>query len=657
MVGLTWRRSSGLLALLACADALARGASPYLPMNVSPEMDRKIQRVMLLGDKPVMRRPIAAAAVLDALPKACSKDKQLCEEVRTYLKRFMHKGKLTHARVSAAATDGESTAVLPNEHGLDVDSPWEVRAHGYYQPNDYLLISAGVIAREEETIATDSVVSFGADFAQLDIGFRDHWLSPLNDSASLISTQAPTMPSITLSNYTPFTALGLSYEVFMAEMSRQEGIVFEGGTTSGSPRLAGLQLVMEPAEGYSLAVSRETQYGGGARGGSGLSDFMDALFTGSNQQDAAGGSTEATNRLASITSSILFPGRTPFAVHIEYAGEDNAFEGRYRLGATNLSLGVDFPKVWKDFDFSYEASEWQNSWYVHHLYAEGLTNRDHVIGHWFGDNRQFGDAIGGSSHMVRAGWRLRSGDYLQATYRTLAYDSDWAGTRERAPYDRMQWLELDYSTVWRGRAIDAKLDVGRDVFGESFARLGAAFDFARTSAYRPAYLESDEPGASNTEVFVDLGAQRSEVREVMLDLGPNVITGPATNYHVAIGARRRVSERSDLGVRLEVDRIDAYDLFSVRAVDYRYRLTRKLGISGFFGAGRYDIGLPAYGYYFGGGLQYMDLFRGWDLGLDYRYHEKLTRDKVLPSDPPVTLQLPRRVFDIRGLSLYLSRRW
>jgi hypothetical protein len=86
-------------------------------------------------------------------------------------------------------------------------------------------------------------------------------------------------------------------------------------------------------------------------------------------------------------------------------------------------------------------------------------------------------------------------------------------------------------------------------------------------------------------------------------------------------------------------------------------LTRKLGISGFFGAGRYDIGLPAYGYYFGGGLQYMDLFRGWDLGLDYRYHEKLTRDKVLPSDPPVTLQLPRRVFDIRGLSLYLSRRW
>ncbi len=658
MVGLTWRRSSGLLALLACADALARGASPYLPMNVSPEMDRKIERVMLLGDKPVMRRPIAAAAVLDALPKACSKDKQLCEEVRSYLKRFMHKGKLTHARVSAAATDGESTAVLPNEHGLDVDSPWEVRAHGYYQPNDYLLISAGVIAREEETIATDSVVSFGADFAQLDVGFRDHWLSPLNDSASLISTQAPTMPSVTLSNYTPISPLGLTYEVFMAEMSSQDGIRIDGGTTSGSPRLAGLQAGIEPAEGFSLAVNRVTQYGGGARGGSGLSDFIDALFTGSNEHDVAGQSTEETNRAASITSAILFPGRTPFAVHVEYAGEDNAYEGRYRLGATNFSLGIDFPILWRNFDLSYEVSEWQNDWYVHALYPEGLTNRGNVIGHWFGDNRQPGDAIGGSSHMLRAGWRSRSGGYWQATYRTLANDEEWrVPDRPEVGYERMHILTLDAATAWRGRTVHAELHVGKDVFGESFARVAASMDFADArSRGTPVYVEQAEATGSNMELFVDAGISRNRVRNFLAVDIPNFSSPWSTEPHLGIGARRRVSERTDLGVRLEADRADGRQLLSVRAVDYRYRWNRRLALNAFFGVGRYDVDLPAYGYYWGAGVQYLNILPKWDVGLDVRHHDKLGRDKTLPNDPPSTPDRTRMFFDVTGIAIYLSRR-
>ncbi|HEX2493998.1 MAG TPA: capsule assembly Wzi family protein, partial [Steroidobacter sp.] len=518
-LSLSW----GCLALLACGVTFARGASPYLPLGISPEIDRKIERVLVLGDKPVRRRPIPAAVVLDALPKACAQDRALCEDVRAYLKRFMHTGKITHLRASAAATDGDSEAVLPNGHGLHVDDPWEVRAHAYYQPNDHLLISAGAIVREDETIPTDSMISFGSEYAQLDFGYRDHWLSPLNDSASLISTQAPTMPSATLSNYAPISPLGLTYEIFQAEMSRQEGIIADGGTTSGRPSLAGVQLGIEPAAGYSLAVNRITQYGGGARGGGSFSDFVDAFTTTSNEHGVS-----EVNRVASITSTILFQAQIPFAVHLEYAGEDNAFEGPYRLGATNMSLGLDFPRLWRRYDLRYELSEWQNSWYVHHLYPDGLTNRGHVLGHWFGDNRQFGDAIGGHSHSLRAGLRLDSGDYIQATYRNLAYDSDWAGSRERVSYEQMHMIELDYSTVWAGRAVDAQLHVGRDVFGESFARLGASFDFVRISPRFSGVIEQGDElrSDSNAEVFVEMGAHRSEVREVMLDLGPNVISGP-----------------------------------------------------------------------------------------------------------------------------------
>jgi hypothetical protein len=98
-------------------------------------------------------------------------------------------------------------------------------------------------------------LSLGFDFAQLDVGYRDHWLSPLSDGSVLISTEAATMPSVTVSNYAPITRLGLNYEIFLAQLSRQENIAYFGSTTSGYPRLAGLQLGMEPVSGYAVSPS------------------------------------------------------------------------------------------------------------------------------------------------------------------------------------------------------------------------------------------------------------------------------------------------------------------------------------------------------------------------------------------------------------------
>jgi hypothetical protein len=370
-----------------------------------------------------------------------------------------------------------------------------------------------------------------------------------------------------------------------------------------------------------------------------------------------GTTQEFGNQVAALTSSLLFPGKVPFAVRIEYAGEDNAFEGKYRLGATNLTLGLDFPILWQAFDLSLEVSEWQNVWYIHHLYPEGLVNDGHVLGHWFGDNRIFGDAIGGNSQTVNLGWQLRTGDYARATYRRLSYDPAWAGTGSTRPYKTYQTLGINYSTAWRGRPIDAELNVGQDIFGESFARVGLSVDFGKAFAGGPREYDIDDAEASNTEVFVDVGAQQSEVREIRLDSGPNVVSGNQINYHVGAGARRRVSDRNDVGVRVELDQVEGGSLVSVRAIDYRFRAWRRLAVGGFFGAARYDIGLPAYGYYWGAGLQYRDVLPGWDVGADFRHHDKFTRDKALASDPPVTVQLPRRVWDINGVSLYLSKRW
>ncbi len=42
---------------LASASAFSVGVSPYLPMGTNPDMDAKIERMLMLADKPVLTRP------------------------------------------------------------------------------------------------------------------------------------------------------------------------------------------------------------------------------------------------------------------------------------------------------------------------------------------------------------------------------------------------------------------------------------------------------------------------------------------------------------------------------------------------------------------------------------------------------------------------
>jgi hypothetical protein len=126
--------------------------------------------------------------------------------------------------------------------------------------------------------------------------------------------------------------------------------------------------------------------------------------------------------------------------------------------------------------------------------------------------------------------------------------------------------------------------------------------------------------------------------------------------HIGIGARRAVSSRSDLGVRAELDRINDHMLLAVRALDYRYRTHGPLAFSAFLGAARYDLATPAYGYYFGAGVQWRNILPKLDLGLDWRYADKVARDKLLPTDPG-TDPRPDSFYDITSYSLVASYRF
>ncbi|HSC07097.1 MAG TPA: capsule assembly Wzi family protein [Steroidobacteraceae bacterium] len=642
--------------LAAVAPALAaRGVSPYLPLHLDPEIERQIERVLILGDKPVITRPIAAANVLDALPAACKFDAILCRNVRQYLERYIGTVGLDHASAEGASTDDVPVVALPDAHGMSTDSPWRVSALAHWQANDYVLLNLGGVAYDGGSVPTGSVLSVGFEYAQLDIGWRDHWFSPFTTSAMIMSTQAQTLPSITLSNYAPLTRFGLHYEVFLAEMEESDRIVFEDRFTSGNPRLAGLRFSIEPAPGWSLSANRMMQYGGGERGGNSFSDFLDALFKphqNDNANDNLSNEEEFGNQVAAWTSRFIFPGPTPFAVYFEYAGEDNSYEGNFRLGNASLSVGITFPRLWRRFDLTYEASEWQNGWYTHHIYLDGLTNEGHVLGHWGADLRQQDDAVGAQTHLLRLGWEPPFGGLLELRARTI--DNEDYGV---AVYERGYDVGLAYSRGFKGVTFGVDLLAGRDVFGEDYSRLAGFVRFGDEWAGTGSALgDSDLERPLGAELFVEAGATASEVQIRLGDGSPKTRTDAAIAPHLGLGARRAVSRHSDLGVRLELDEVDGEYLLAVRAVDYRYRFSNPLALTAFAGAARYDLATPAYGYYIGAGMQWRDLLKGLDVNLDFKYADKVARDKLLPTDPG-TDPRPDSFYDVTAATLSLSYRF
>jgi hypothetical protein len=208
-----------------------------------------------------------------------------------------------------------------------------------------------------------------------------------------------------------------------------------------------------------------------------------------------------------------------------------------------------------------------------------------------------------------------------------------------------------------------ELMAGRDVFGENYSRLAAFVRYSDDGVNYDAAgtdFDSEEANDKSAAVFTDVGVAASKV-QVNLGKGnaaPVYTTKNKAAPHIGLGARRAVSDRSDLGARIEFDRVDSHTFIAVRALDYRYRFHNPLALSVFFGAARYELATPAFGYYLGAGVQWRDILPRCDLSLDYRYGDKVARDKLLPQDNlQPTDPRPDTFYDVTSTSLSLSYRW
>jgi hypothetical protein len=650
--------SAILFSVMFASGAQARGVTPYLPLNLARDIERDIERVLILGDQAFLTRPIPAATVLQALPAACQRDRATCKRVRAYLQRHMHRLGVTE--LSAAVHDGDAR-VVENAHGRFGDSAWSATAQAYWQPSDYALLSVGATAYDGDVVPVGSVLSLGFEYAQLDVGYRQHALSPFSDSAMLLGTQAPTFASVGISNYTPISPLGIRYDFFVGELSNSNNIAFQADDdpeierVSGKPRVGGVSVSIEPVSGWSLSANRILQYGGGPRNDS-TSDLLSAFFRPSardNASDDLGVNEEFGNQIASFSSRFVFPGSVPFTAYFDYAGEDTSRAQDYLLGNSALSVGLYFPALWNRFDLTYEATEYQNGWYVNGIYGDGLTNEGRILGHWGTEQRLPGDAVGAQAHMLRVGMYDVARGNWEFQYRTLRNEAYTNGNYQRAHQGTVRY------TTWFGRyEVGAEFSGGRDVFGDDYTLLTGSLRYGERG---PRGIGTAEPAASRrsgsgAEVFIDAGINVSSLtielgdEQSGIDYKDNLI-----GAHWAIGARRAVARHHDLGVRVEADDLDGKLLLAVRALDYRYRLGKHLAFSGFAGAVRYDLATPAYGLYGGVGAGWRDLLPNWDLSLDVRFGETIARDKVLANEVPGIR--PDNFYDLFGGSLSLSYRW
>ncbi len=352
----------------------------------------------------------------------------------------------------------------------------------------------------------------------------------------------------------------------------------------------------------------------------------------------------------------MFPGKVPFAIYAEYAGEDTSRGQNYLLGNSSLSVGIHFPRLWQRLDLTLEATEFQNSWYVNSIWQDGLTNHGRVVGAWFGDQRVFNDAVGAHSEMVRLGWEPWFGGLFELRYRTLQNEDYGPNT-----YRTFQDLTVGYSRPWKDYTVGVELEGGKDVFGASFSRISGFLRLNEHSDGLAGLLADSLEGTSYTddtkrgELFVGAGAIEYRVRTDLTTPAART-TGPSqTAAHFEVGARRFVTEHQDLGTRLEFENIDGHSLVGVRLLDYRLRFNNPLAMGAYLGAARYALATPAYGVYVGLGLQYRNVLPGWDVGVDVRYNDSIARDHLLPTDPPNVGPRNDSFYDVVGALFTISR--
>ncbi|MFT5298125.1 MAG: hypothetical protein ACI9YH_004172 [Colwellia sp.] len=452
--------------------ANAGGVSPYLPLKTDPLIELEIERLASISHMPILSKPYHIVTIVNYLNKIKDSHPQLYNRVFAYIKRYKKQSAITNLSTTLSTSNNKNLTIV-NNRGIALDDTTQASASGFYQFNQYAIANiGGTIVNGEKAIPHNSYFSFGYEYAQFDIGYREHWLSPLQESSSLLSTNAKPALSITMSNIKPITSWNAKYEFSLGQLEEMDGISYNGSKSSGKPLLMTMHLSVQPFTWWTIGANRTFEFGGGARS-TGLSDIWKAIIDPVNSDNCGSGLTdcensdeEVGNQIASLTNKfdLSFQG-LPFTLYVEYAGEDTKGHNNTQLGNIGETYGLFVPYVNKDLSLYVEHSKFQNAWYVHHIYEEGYRNDTIVMGHWWGNNQELKDGSPASSSLIRLNWDFSPNYHLQTILRTAAIDSS-----EENKYSRYKELELTLNQIYKTGFINYSLMAGHDIYGKSFYR-------------------------------------------------------------------------------------------------------------------------------------------------------------------------------------------
>lgn len=459
------------------------GVAPYLTEKLSPAIELEVERLASIAGIPNLTRPYNIATIFHYLDKVRVSHPGLYSRLSMALRPYERRFSITHASAAVNYSDQQGIA-WANRRGNDIDTVGYVSLRGQWQPSDWLGFYGGSFVTnyrdggipDDMRVSNASYVSMGVDWAQLDIGYRDFWLSPFQGSSQLISTHAENMPSITLSNNLPLEFLGArwNYQGFLAEMGSQK-VEYQGEPTDGNnPLMAGLHLSVQPTPWWTLGATRVMQFSGGKRPRD-IETMFRAFFDprgADNTGEELSSDEQSGNQIAAISSKLHFDGRVPFTFSAELGGEDTNNNKDYQLGNTSVTAGLFFPYFFSTCtSFTLEYSDWQTAWYKNSIYTEGFTNDGYVLGTWaMQAQRTAGEANEGRSYYVGLNFQRKNDHIIYAQVRTSepkgveGFASGWE-------------IELDYAFPIKTHTGTISIHTGKDNSGVDFSRASIALEW------------------------------------------------------------------------------------------------------------------------------------------------------------------------------------
>lgn len=437
----------------------AFGGTLYLPLNAP--IASEVERLAVVSGLATMGRPYPLTRVRSEARRVTERYPVLSQRILSHLDTVYSTGlRLTHAGIELSLSDDDSPQPLPNNYGDATGRDYTLRLAWIWHDEGSVKGLAQLRLYEQdgkaELVPDLGYFALGPGWAQLDVGYRDHWFAPGRGDAPLISNNAESFPALTLSNPEPFPFLGLHYEFFVGQLQSHESIMLGTVSSPGRPYLAGMHITIAPTEWLELGATRTFMFGGGERKVN-FGDFIEAFVDPAGKDNVGLGDCtgknpdcEFGNQQMTLSGALKMEiSGKPFSVYGVVGAEDTSRGSVQYLGNVLMSVGTYFPWLTPHSSLRLEYTEFEAGWYVHHIYRDGYTNDGRVLGAGWGDLQR--EDLGAAGRSALLQWSFSPTERVQwdVELRHVASRTD-AGWSDVQLYRLMrhQWSDAVRRSGW-----------------------------------------------------------------------------------------------------------------------------------------------------------------------------------------------------------------